>query len=152
MICLPLLYLLPDPLSLTEHNMLTTTQQLERICRRCANSYAGVPGWAWARPLRRGSPVGKCFACRTQLVTNPVTMSRKSQRMTTRPSCPTTPLLAGRCNSYVHVACSGPIRRLRKILLMDSAHYIIKAPPSLRRLRRKGSVRRLTQELLPPAA
>ena len=69
--------------------------ELERICRRCANSSTAVPGCAWARPLRRESPVGKCFACRTELVTNPVTMSRKSQRMTTRPSCPTTPLLAG---------------------------------------------------------
>ena len=44
--------------------------------------------------------------------------------MTTRPSCPTTLLLVGWSNSCGHVACSGPIRKLRKIFPVDSAHYI----------------------------
>ena len=84
------LYVPSCPPSLTGRNILA---RLEITCRCCGNSSSAVPCYASACPLRWGSLVGKYFACRTESVANPLTMSRKSQHMTSRPSCPTTPLL-----------------------------------------------------------
>ena len=110
------LYVPSCPPSLTGRNILA---RLEITCRCCANSSSAVPCYASACPLRWGSLVGKYFACRTESVANPLTMSRKSQHMTTRPSCPTTPLLVAWSHSCDHVTCSGPIHGRRKIFLVE---------------------------------
>ena len=113
---LPVCSTTPSECDWTEHTdtIGDNLSMLRQWLHRCAESSAPVPRCTCLCPLRRGNPVGKYFAYRTEPVANPLTMSRKCQRMTTRPSCPTTPLLIGWSHSCGHVTCLGPIRRPRK--------------------------------------
>ena len=75
-------------------------------------------------------------------------MSRKSQRMATILSCSTTLLLTRWPDSCGHVACSGPIRKLRKIFLVNSAHYKVQSFGNQKLYSEHGTFRPSVKKLL----